>query len=77
MVLISSFDYTLSGTLFAQIIGSNRAGKRARSLFNCISVTNEVKINEQNNPIAKEPLYLQTEFEVIWLLLPKFMAEII
>ena len=25
------------------------------SLFNCISVTDDIKINEQNNPIAKGP----------------------
>ena len=42
-------------------IGANQAGKRVRSLFNCISVTDGIKINEQ----------LQTEFEVISLLLPK------
>ena len=29
-------------------IGANQAGKRARSLFNCISVTDGIKINEQN-----------------------------
>ena len=45
----------MSGTQFAkfQIIGANRARKCARSLFNCISVTNGIKINEQKNPIAK------------------------
>ena len=47
------------------IIGANRAGKSARSLFNCISVTDDIKINEQNNPIAKGPLYAQTEFGAI------------
>ena len=29
-------------------IGANQAGKRARSLFNCVSVTDGIKINEQN-----------------------------
>ena len=47
------------------IIGGNEAGKRARTLFNCISVTDDIKINEQNNPIAKGPLYIETEFEAI------------
>ena len=28
--------------------GANLAGKRARTLFNCISVTDGIKINEQN-----------------------------
>ena len=42
------------------IIGANQAGKRASSLSNCISVTDDIKINEQNNPIAKGPLYVQT-----------------
>ena len=48
-------------------IGVNQAGKHIRSLFNCtcISVTDGIKINEQNNPIAKGPLYLQTEFGAI------------
>ena len=35
------------------------------SLFNCISVTDGIKINEQNNLIGIGPLYLQTEFEAI------------
>ena len=46
-------------------VGGNRARKRAGSLFNCISVTDGIKINEQNNPIAKGPLYVQAEFEAI------------
>ena len=33
-------------------IGANQAGKRARSLFNCISVTDGIKINEQNKSIG-------------------------
>ena len=57
--------HTLSGTRFAQIIGGNRARKRARSLFNCISVTDGIKISEQNNPIAKGTLYVQAEFGAI------------
>ena len=44
-------------------IGANQAGKHARSLFNCISVTDGIKINEQNKSISIGPLYLQTEFE--------------
>ena len=55
-------------------IGANQAGKRARSLFNCISVTDGIKINEQNKSIGIGPLYLQTEFEANSLLLPKVMA---
>ena len=31
----------------------------------CISVTDDIKINEQNKSIAIGPLYLQTEFEAI------------
>ena len=45
--------------------GANQAGKRARSLFNCISVTDGIKINEQNKSIGIGPLYLHTEFEAI------------
>ena len=44
-------------------IGANQAGKRARSLFNCISVTDGIKINEQNKSIGIGPLYLHTEFD--------------
>ena len=55
-------------------IGANQAGKRARSLFNCISVTDGIKINEQNKSIGIGPLYLHTEFEAISLLLQKVMA---
>ena len=46
-------------------IGANQAGTRARSLFNCISVTDGIKINEQNKSIGIGPLYLHTEFEAI------------
>ena len=46
-------------------IGANQAGKRARSLFNCISVTDGIKINEQNKSIGIGPLYLHSEFEAI------------
>ena len=46
-------------------IGANQAGKRASSLFNCISVTDGIKNNEQNKSIGIGPLHLQTEFEVI------------
>ena len=42
-----------------------QAGKCARSLFNCISVTDGIQINEQNKSIVIGPLYLQPEFEVI------------
>ena len=37
-------------------IGANQAGKRARSLFNCISVADGIKINEQNKSIGIGPL---------------------
>ena len=46
-------------------IGAYQAGKSARSLFNCISVTDGIKINEQYKSIGTGPLYLQTEFEAI------------
>ena len=41
----------------------NQAGKRARSLLNCISVTDDIEINEQNKPIATGLLYVQPEFD--------------
>ena len=43
--------------------GANQAGKRGRSLFNCISIMDDIKINEQNKSIGIWPLYLQTEFK--------------
>ena len=46
-------------------IGANQAGKRARSLFNCISVTDGITINEQNKSIGIGPLHLQAKFEAI------------
>ena len=57
------------------MIGANQAGKRARSLFNCISVTDGIKINERNKSIGIGPLYLHTEFEAISLLLQKRPTE--
>ena len=39
--------------------------KCALTLHSCISVTDEVKINEQNKSIATGPLYLYTEFDAI------------
>ena len=65
--------HTLSRTQFAEIIGANRAGKRASSLLNCIPVTDDIKINEQNKSIGIGPLYLQTEFETFSLLLQEVM----
>ena len=44
-------------------IGANQAGKCGRILFNCISITDGIKINEQNGSIGIGPLYLQTEFD--------------
>ena len=46
-------------------IGVNQAGKRARSLFNCISVVDGIKINEQNKSIGIGPLYLQNKLDAI------------
>ena len=52
------------------IIAAYRAGKNARSLFNYISVTDGIKINEQNKSIDIGPLYLQIEFEAICRITP-------
>ena len=41
------------------------SGKLVATLRRCISVTDDIKINEQNKSIGIRPLYLQTEFEVI------------
>ena len=54
--------------------GANQAGKRARSLLNCIFVKDGIKISGQNKSIGIGPLYLQTEFEMISLLLQKVVG---
>ena len=46
----------------------------ALTLHSCISVTDNLKINEPKNSIAKGPLYLHTEFETNWTLLPEDVA---
>ena len=56
--------------------GRDLSGKRVPTLRRCISVTDDIKINEQNKSIGIGPLYLQTEFEAISLLLPKVMAGV-
>ena len=56
-------SHSLSGTGFAKIIGANQTGKRARSLFDCISVTDDIEINEQNKQVATGLLYVQPEFD--------------
>ena len=38
----------------------------ALTLHSCVSVTDNLKMNEPKNPIAKGPLYLHTEFETNW-----------
>ena len=43
------------------IIGANQAGKRARSLLNCISVTDDTETNQQNKSIATGLLYAYSE----------------
>ena len=50
--------------------------KRVPTLRRCISVTNDIKINEQNKSIGIGPLYLQTEFEAISLFVQKVMAAL-
>ena len=56
--------HNLRWTQSAKIIGKNQAGKHARSLFNCISVTDDTEINEQNKSIATGLLYVQPKFDV-------------
>ena len=50
-------------------IGVNQAGKFARSLFNCISVTDDIQINEQNKSIGIGLLYVHPEFDTFSKLL--------
>ena len=45
------------------IIGANQAGKCACSLLNCISVTDDIEINEQNKSIATGLFYVQSKFD--------------
>ena len=39
-------------------------GKCAITVHNCISVTDQVKITEQDKSIGTGPLYVQTKFEL-------------
>ena len=62
------------GEASIETIGMNWAVKCAVTLHSCISVTDEVKIKEQNKSIAKGPLYVYNEFEAIWMLLLEDVA---
>ena len=59
---------------FTHVQRRNWSGKLVPNLRRCISVTDDIKINEQNKSIGIGPLYLQTEFEANCLLLPKVMV---
>ena len=50
------------------IIGANQAGKRACSLLNCISVTDDTETNEQNKSIATGLLYAHSEYDTFSIL---------
>ena len=56
-------DWENGTRLHAKMVQSS--GKCALTLHSCISVTDRVKINEQNKSIDIGPLYLQTELEAI------------
>ena len=43
----------------------------ALTLHSCITVTDNLKINEPNNSIVTGPFYVHTEFETNWTLLPE------
>ena len=45
------------------IIDANQAGKRACSLLNCISLTDDTETNEQDKSIATGHLYAHSEFD--------------
>ena len=56
-------------------IWPNQAGNCGCSLFNCIFVTDGIKMNELTKWIGRyRPSLLQTEFEEISLLVQKVMA---
>ena len=41
-----------------------RENMHGRSLFNCISITDDIKINEQNESIGKGPLYQKPNLKI-------------
>ena len=49
-------------------------GKMCIPSHSGISVTDRIKINEQNKSTVTGPLYEQAEFEAIWMLLPEDVA---
>ena len=53
---------------------ARNAREICNSLHTCISITDNVKINEQNKSIAVGPFYIGTYFEPIWTLLPEDVA---
>ena len=57
--------------MYREIMGVNRARKCTLTSHSSISITDRIKINEQNKSIATGTLYEKTEFEVIWTLLPE------
>ena len=46
----------------------------ALTLHSCISVTDNIKISELKKSIATGPLYIHTESETNWTLLPEDVA---
>ena len=48
---------------FTHVQRRDSSGKIVPTLYRCISVTDDIKINEQNKSIGIGPVFLQTEFE--------------
>lgn len=67
------FHLICANNFGASNICPERVGKHVFILQNCISVTDDIKINELNKSITTEHIYIQTKFKMR-ILLMKVMA---
>ena len=58
------------------MFGANQAGKHACSLLNCISVTDDTRINEQDKSIATGLLYVRVFNVRTWEILTCLISDI-
>ena len=60
---VVAYSCDLEWKRFTHVQWRDTSGKLVPTLRRCISVTDDIKINEQKKSIVIGPLYLQTEFE--------------
>ena len=60
---VAAYSCALVWKRFTHVQRRDLSGKLVPTLYRCISVTDDIKINEQNKSIGIGPVSLQTEFE--------------